>query len=100
MTDTKPDFDYVVPLRREGDGTVIAERYRPEGTNEVSIRQSKDGQPIPPGWAMARSKPRKELPGAYDIDVLYEVPRSGPPKVTTDAYRGGWDLIWGKGGDA
>lgn len=23
--------------------------------------------------------------------------RSGPPKVTNDAYRGGWDAIFGKG---
>lgn len=40
--------------------------------------------------------------GTYDVTTLYERPRTtqaepkGPAKVTTEAFRSGWDRVFGK----
>lgn len=103
MTEKLPaDFDVVVPLAPEQDGKQRVARLRPEGAQPCVLVPAQNGQPIPAGGEFIRLRPRAGGRLA-DVEVVYgakeTASRSGPPKVVSDAYRQGWDEIFGRKGE-
>ncbi len=79
---------------------------RRRGANaEVEFGQVKplrEGKPIDGEVVSLRA--RKEVPFIYDVRTVLADPRAddgdrltsdGPPQVATEAYRKGWEAIWG-----
>lgn len=69
------------------------------------LRALKEGQPVIGELVKLSSRPEHER--LFDVEVLARgaqpksdtpalPPRKGPAKVSTDAYRSGWDAIFGK----
>ena len=75
-------------IRHKSDCTLETGVVRPQG----------DGEPL--GYADALVRLEGEEGGdTFRVETLYERPRNdtkGPAKVTTQAYRSGWDRIFGK----
>ena len=99
MTRVDKPFDVVIPKGPTKDGRgLLVTRLRPEGETESRLYVVPDGTPFVGGGEMIELRPREGKPG-YDVEVLYkhgEPPGSGPPKVTSDAYREGWDVVFGR----
>ena len=101
--------DELEPVAPTSDGKGLIVVRRTDGKESLcAIAPAVDGKPIAPGSQLiyARQRPGTRM---ADVEVLYDPAasaaaepsgRSGPAKVATDAYRSGWDLIWGKGGEA
>jgi hypothetical protein len=78
-------------LRRRG-GELEAGRLRPV----------ESGKPLT--GELVQLAPRPELPLLFDVEVKVPSPleprrhldRSGPARVPNDAYRRGWDAVWGR----
>jgi hypothetical protein len=100
----KEDVVFVHSPAPSGDGfRVIRKR---EDTIEIGeIRATKEGQPL--HGDLVRLKPREESDRLFDVEVLVsreETQRAlpahaGPAMVATDAYREGWEAIFGAPGD-
>ncbi|MBO6934592.1 MAG: hypothetical protein JJ863_06450 [Deltaproteobacteria bacterium] len=92
--------DVVLVHGRTADGKGL-EVLRKKG-DELSagqIRPVEDGKPLT--GDLVKLTPRPEMPLLCDVDVEYEAPRStkaeaGPARVSSSAYRKGWDRMWGK----
>jgi hypothetical protein len=91
-----PDGETLAILRSRGDGTPI----------EAAIaRTPKDGEPLT--GELVRLRPRGEVPALCDVEVLYdgrrppsntpEPARKGPPRVSSVAYREGWERVFAAG---
>ena len=105
-----------------GDGIRVV-RKRQDTIEIGELRPMREGQPI--HGDVVRLTPREESALLFDCEVVVPspsrqdppenkpsaaaanpalpekktstpVPHKGPPRVTTDAYRGGWDAIFGK----
>jgi hypothetical protein len=100
VSEKKPDHVHV--LAAAPDGTGIIERYR-DGVPEVAgVRRHPKGKPFLPGEEYVYLEPEGDC---YRCETVWGGPNgatsvSGPPKVTTDDYRAGWDRIWTKGSEA
>jgi len=99
VTDKPPvDYDVIVPLSAEVDGKQAVARLRPGHAQAQLLLPARLGMPIPPSGELIRYRTR-DGGRAADVEVLYgateEPTRSGPPQVVSDAYRAGWDLIFG-----
>ncbi len=60
------------------------------------VKRVQEGEPLYDGAMLL--EPRPEEPGAFNVRGTYrsgQSDRSGPPKVTTNEYRDGWDRIFG-----
>lgn len=77
-------------------------RQRADTVEAGVVRPVVTGQPIL--GDIVKLKPRKDSPLVCDVEVVLEHPepetrtakhRSGPTRVSTDAYRQGWDAIFG-----
>lgn len=76
-------------------------RKRGDEVAPALMQRAKEGQPL--HGELVRLKPREE-PLLFDVDVVYDPSedaqasqgRDGPPQVSTDAYRKGWDRLFKK----
>lgn len=69
-------------------------RKREERLEIGAIRPAEEGKPIQ--GELVSLKQRAGTP-LFDVEVQYAPPRphAGPARVATDAYRSGWDAIFG-----
>jgi len=76
----------------DGAGSRICIRHLPDHEIELGVvRPLRDGQPIASGSEVVSLE---HLGGSeYSVEHIY----GGPAKVTSDAYRAGWDRIFGRG---
>ena len=89
----KHDVVLVGPPTEDGEGRT-ALRSRPGRLDLAELRPAVEGLDIGDG-ELVRLKAR-DVPNIFDVDVLYgEGDRGGPPRVATDAFREGWELIFG-----
>lgn len=82
----------------DGKGLEVL-RKKGEELSAGQIRPVEDGKPIT--GDLVRLRPRPQMPLLCDVDVEYEAPRPpktepGPARVSTTAYRKGWDRMWGR----
>jgi hypothetical protein len=104
----------------EGGEGIRVVRKREDSIELGELRPMREGQPI--HGEVVRLTQREEHAMLFDCEVLVPspprlpakpeaavaapseakaqepsaVPHKGPPRVTNDAYRGGWDLIFGR----
>jgi hypothetical protein len=114
--DEKEDVVLLHGPTESGDGIRVV-RKRDDTLELGELRPMREGQPI--HGDVVRLKPREEHALLFDCEVLVpamkpkEAPAApaapaptppkepqklahkGPARVTSDAYRGGWDLIFG-----
>jgi len=97
----KEAYDVVLLHGRTDDGEGLrALRSRPGRLEAAEIRPTREGEHI--GDAELVTLHPREVPILCDVEVQYD-PRSpdpgpvraGPPRVASDAYRAGWDLVFG-----
>jgi hypothetical protein len=97
----KPGRDSVEFGPDIGDGTHASIRHRPDGTLEFgAARIVKQGENIAGSHIVFATRAED---GQFDIvdelDMTEAAPSergAGPAKVTTDAYRDGWDRIFSR----
>jgi hypothetical protein len=90
----------IVGPETEGGGNAVLRR-RDERVELGELRAIREGQPLGSG-EMVRLKKRDEHPRLFDVEVLADLREAeargaGPPQVATEAYRTGWELIFGDG---
>jgi hypothetical protein len=86
------------PLGEGGSDGFAVLRRRADQLELGAIRELREGRPID-GGELVRLKPRREHGRLFDVEVLAELPRpggGGPPQVATEAYRTGWEAIFGE----
>ncbi len=89
----KHDVVLVGPPTEDGEGRT-ALRSRPGRLDLAELRPAVEGRDIGDG-ELVHLKAR-EAPNIFDVDVLYgEGERAGPPRVASDAFRDGWELVFG-----
>jgi len=99
--------DMLVPGPEIGNGFRTFSRHLPDHTIvEGVMRPLKHGEPIMSGEVLS-VKPRKDGTPVCDVESIdipgqsvcanccHEESHKGPAKVTTRAYRSGWDRIFG-----
>jgi hypothetical protein len=95
-------FDVVLMHGATGDGEgARVLRARPGQVEAGEVRPLREGQSLAPGGEVVRLVERTDTPCVYDVKVDYKVPApapapaaraaSGPPQVSTQAYRESWD---------
>ncbi|MDB4938262.1 MAG: hypothetical protein JWP87_5234 [Labilithrix sp.] len=93
----KAATDVVVlgPPTSDGGGVHVL-RARDEKLETGELRALQEGRPIT-GEVVTLS-PRKDNPRVCDVTDSYRPPAltKGPANVATDAYREGWDEVFGK----
>lgn len=72
-------------------------RKREERLEVGTIQPVEEGKPL--HGELVALKPREGTP-LFDVEVQYAPPRAhaGPARVSSEAYRSGWDAIFGGGG--
>ena len=62
------------------------------------MRQPRPGEAVPLGSALTRITKDPDDPDLLHADTIYDttLPRKGPARVSSPAYRQGWDTIWSK----
>jgi hypothetical protein len=93
----KRDVLFVHSKAESGEGYRVL-RARDEAIEVGELRPAKEGQPLHGELVSLRA--REGQPRVFDVDVLHARPktiaaRSGPAKVASDAYRAGWDAVFG-----
>lgn len=86
----------------DGAGTRVL-RFRPGKVEAGELRNLREGSPIL-GGEVVKLSPRAESPLLWNVSVLLD-PRqhaaeptaqhSGPPRVSSAAYRDNWDAVFG-----
>jgi hypothetical protein len=78
-------------------------RRRRNNIEAAVVRPAREGMPL--DGDLVRLKPRESFPMVCDVETLLELPaearqdrgtRQGPPQVTTEAYRRGWEAVFGR----
>ncbi len=101
MSDDPKDLLLVGPPT-EGDGWKVL-RHREDRLEVGELRPVREGRPL--SGDLIKLRPRAEHDRLFDVEVLAELPkapraaRSGPAQVATEAYREGWESIFGGGGE-
>jgi len=96
----KSSDDVVLVHGRTDDGKGLKVlRKKADELSSGEVRPVEEGKPLT--GDLVRLKPRPEMPLLCDVDVEYEAPRTakggaGPARVSSSAYRKGWDRMWGK----
>lgn len=95
-----PGSDVVVlgPPTADGNGVHVI-RAREERVETGELRALEEGRPIL--GEVVTLKPREDNPRICDVQESYgakttQATHKGPAKVSTDAYREGWEEIFGK----
>jgi hypothetical protein len=76
-------------------------RQREDRLELGELRAVREGRPLQGSGELVKLRPREEHERLFDVDVVTALPsppgqgRSGPPQVASDAYREGWELIFG-----
>lgn len=98
---TTPPGDVAIVFGKDEQGTHILRRRSENAPVEAGVlRPLQSGKPID-GEVISLS-PRSEAPMLFDVKSElpspYPVARStdGPAQVANDAYRKGWDAMWGR----
>lgn len=75
-------------------------RFRDGRVETGELHAIREGQPL--HGELVQLRPRPEHERLFEVEVLVEGPkpattqtRKGPAKISTDAYRSGWDAIFG-----
>ena len=98
--DAAPTGDIALVCGKDEHGTHILRRRSETAPLEVGLlRPLREGKPIE-GEVVSLS-PRREGPLLFDVKSKLPDPRprpsaDGPAQVATDAYRKGWDAVWGR----
>jgi hypothetical protein len=97
------DFDVVLPQGPTEDGRGVKMiRLRPEGPSTGVFYPVEEGKPLQPGADVLKLSRRRGALPLFDVETVFsaaeaaEPPRAGPPKVVSDAYRDGWDAVFGR----
>ena len=97
----KPERDVLFVRGPSEDGRgVDVVRVKNDELSVGQLREVREGQPL--YGDLVKLSQRKEHERLYDVEVLAEgrrapppPSRKGPPKVASDAYREGWDAVFG-----
>jgi hypothetical protein len=98
-TPRPPVGDVALVLARDGRGTHILRRRGDGGAVEQGILQPlTEGKPIEGEIVSLQQRP--EFPLLFDVKTEWTPPTGrptsdGPAQVATEAYRRGWDAVWG-----
>lgn len=92
------DIVFLGPPTADGAGVHVL-RAREERLEAGELRTLQEGRPI--AGEVLTLAPRKDNPRVCDVRESYAPPTArhaskGPAKVATDAYRDGWDEVFGK----
>lgn len=96
--DDAPDVVLVGGETEGGDGARVL-RMRKGSLELGELRAMREGRPI--HGEIVRLRQRAEHERLFDVEVLVPAPErperlaKGPPQVATNAYREGWDRIFG-----
>lgn len=100
-----PERDVVFVRGPSDDGAgVEVLRLKGDALSAGELRAVKEGQPI--HGDLLRLSQRADHERLFDVEVLAEPPRAapgprkGPAKVTSEAYRQGWDNVFSSRKDA
>lgn len=78
---------------RIGPNAYLGVRHTKEHEFEpVLARRREDGESLAPDELIGHPR---ETPGVYDLDESPKTSIKGPAKVSSRAYRQGWDTIFG-----
>jgi hypothetical protein len=96
--DKATDVVLLGPPTADGGGVHVL-RAREERIETGELRALQEGRPIT--GEVVTLTPRKDNPRVCDVTDSYQPPamtmaHKGPANVATDAYRDGWDEVFGK----
>ena len=96
--DKATDVVLLGPPTADGGGVHVL-RAREEKIETGELRALQEGRPIT--GEVVTLTPRKDNPRVCDVTDSYRPPTTamahkGPANVATDAYRDGWDEVFGK----
>jgi hypothetical protein len=98
--------DIALVVAKDADGVHILRRRSEEAPIEAGLlRPMREGKPIS-GEVVSLTQ-RQDLPMFYDVKSEFagpavssgsddRPPGDGPAQVASDAYRKGWDAVWGR----
>jgi hypothetical protein len=99
--------DVALVIARDGQGTHILRRRSEDGPIEKGVLQPLvEGKPIEGEVVTLQARP--EFPLLFDVKSEFVSPRDqpseeqiratadGPAQVASDAYRRGWEAVWGE----
>ena len=105
-----PSGDVALVWGKDGDGVHILRRRSEEAPIEAGLlRPMREGKPIQ--GEVVSLTPLSDLPMFYDVKSEFQPPghtfgaapvsgdrpsSDGPAQVASDAYRKGWDAVWGR----
>lgn len=104
--DRKPVADIAMVVARDEEGVHILRRRSEESPVEMGLlKPMREGHPIT--GEVLTLKQREDVPLFYDVRSEFggpeapdapeaKQPGDGPAHVTNDAYRRGWDAVWGR----
>ena len=92
MSDDSEDIVLVTGKAERAESWSVLRR-RAGNLEAGELRPMVEGQPIV--GDIVKLSPREEHALLFDVEVLHATPRSGPAQVATQAYRDGWDMIFG-----
>jgi hypothetical protein len=83
----------------KNDAAYSVLRKRGESVELGALREVEEGKPL--HGELVKLSRRSEHPLLFDVNVLHDSApklseRSGPAQVATDAYREGWEIIFGQ----
>lgn len=94
--EAKVDDVVLVHGRSEDGKTLAVVRKRGAELSAGLLTAAEEGKPV--HGDLLRLVPREDMPLVADVEVLHAAPRTdhdGPAKVSSPAYRKGWDAIFG-----
>ncbi len=103
-----PAGDVALVVAKDADGVHILRRRSEDAPLEAGLlRPMREGKPIV-GEVVSLTQ-RQDLPMLYDVKSEFGAgadgaadtddvrsPGDGPAQVASDAYRKGWDAVWGR----
>jgi len=83
----------------KGDDAYSVLRERGESVELGALREVEEGKPL--HGELVKLSRRAEHPLLFDVNVLHDATpklaeRNGPAQVASDAYREGWEIIFGQ----
>jgi hypothetical protein len=91
----KTDVVLLGPPTADGDGIHVL-RARDERLEAGELRALREGKPIT--GEVVSLEPRADNPHVCNVTASYSAPAprgKGPPQIASEAYRSGWDEIFG-----
>ena len=91
--DNKTKQGKFLPLLHNDAGDIRGALFSDEGVSLTQLNRVVEGQPLMGGRYVALQP--GEDPPVLNAEIIALPTPTGPPKVNTDAYRTGWDRIFG-----